>query len=41
MDRYDFQEKISELLDKALNELNNTDFELLLSRVEGIISNYE
>ena len=41
MDRFDYQEQINELLDKACGELNNTEFEILLSRVEDIINDYE
>ncbi|MEN8079400.1 hypothetical protein ABFP60_20820 [Clostridioides difficile] len=41
MDRFDYAEKINDLLDKACSELDNNDFEILLSRVEGMIHDYE
>lgn len=41
MDRYDCQEQISELLDKASSELDSREFEILLSRIEDIINDYE
>jgi hypothetical protein len=41
MDRFDYQEMINDLLDKASGELSDTEFEILLSRVKDIINDYE
>lgn len=41
MDRYDYQEQINDLLDKAVSELSSGEFEALLSRVEDIINDYD
>lgn len=41
MDRCDYQKEISDLLDKACSELNNEEFEILLSRIHDIIEDYD
>ena len=41
MDRYEILEQIEDLLDKGLNDLNNYEFELLLSNVDDLIQNYD
>lgn len=41
MDRYGYAEQINELLDKALSELDEVEFQILLSRVEDIVGDYE
>lgn len=41
MSRYDFLEQIEESLDRALNDLNNEEFERLLEDVSEVIKNYD
>lgn len=41
MDRYDFEEQIKELLDKAHIELPDTEFEILLCKIDFMVSDYE
>ncbi len=40
MDRIDYQNKISEILDNALNNLDTEDFDILISRLKEIIEDY-
>ncbi len=40
MDRIDYQNKIVEILDDALNELNSNDFDILIQRVKETIEDY-
>ena len=40
MDRIDYQNEISETLDKALNNLNTEDFDILIQRVKEMIEDY-
>lgn len=41
MDRYDFEEQISLILNNAKNELDEIEFQMLLSKVEDLISEHE
>lgn len=41
MNRVDFQNKISELLDRALNDLNVEEFEIFIERVKRMIEDYK
>ena len=40
MDRIDYQNEISENLDKALNNLDAEEFDILIQRVKEIIEDY-
>lgn len=40
MERLDYQNKISELLDNALNNLDTEDFDVLIQRVKEVIEDY-
>ena len=40
MDRIDYQVKISEILDEALNELDTDDFDILIESVKEVIEDY-
>ena len=40
MDRIDYADKISELLDDAVNELSVEEFDILLNRISQILNDY-
>lgn len=40
MDRIDYQNEISETLDKALNDLDTEDFDILIQRVKEMVEDY-
>ena len=37
MDRVDYQDKILDIIDRALNDLNTDDFDILIRRVQEYI----
>lgn len=41
MDKYDYQNKIEDILDEALNNLSSNDFEALKEKVKDIVDNYD
>lgn len=41
MTKLDYQIKIEDLLDEALNNLSSTDFEALKEKVKDIVDNYD
>ena len=40
MDRIDYQNAISEILDNALNDLETEEFDTFIERVKGMIEDY-
>ena len=38
MSRYDFEREIDELLEKAVNELNNDDYQKLLDNINIMVA---
>lgn len=41
MTRHEYEMKISEILDSALNELSPEQFQMLLDNIEFIVQDYE
>ena len=41
MDRIDYEDKISELLDDAVNELSVEEFDILLNRISEMLNDYD
>ena len=41
MDRIDHADKISELLDDAVNELSVEEFDILLNRISEMLNDYD
>lgn len=41
MNRLDYEQKITDLLDEACSKLSSAEFDKLLNRVEETINNYE
>lgn len=40
MNRIDYQEKVSEILDEALNNLDTDEFDTFIDRVKEMIEDY-